>query len=257
MAAVDDLGRQQRTDVFLEIVVHIGALAVGQELVGHFGDAGVGAVQAVAVGDFVAERGADAALAHHVGDGVQAAADGVGAGVVVEDGRRARADGAQDGDLGGDDAVFEAEGAVELPPEVFEDFDEVRARLARKAAAERAVEVVVGADEARHDHAAARVDAFGVGMGGQKGVGGVDGGDLVAADEHGAVLEHAVVFAEGEDRAVGDEDFVHVETPWRAPWRPGVGCGLCGEAGRLFVEAWGSVKRGFSGAAAISTGENN
>ena len=66
VAAVDDLRRQQRADVFLIIIVHIGALAVGERFVGDLADAVDGqfahqlAVDLVAPRDHRAHRLVDA-----------------------------------------------------------------------------------------------------------------------------------------------------------------------------------------------------
>ena len=132
-----------------------------------------------------------------------------GARVVVDDGRGAGADAAREGISAESSTSSRVERPVELPPQVLEDLDEVRRRLARDAAGEGAVEVVVGADEARHDHAAARVDEARRPAPGARSVRGrADGFHPAPFDEDGAVLDHAVVFAERQDDAVADEQAV-------------------------------------------------
>ena len=144
---------------------------------------------AVAVGELVAEAGAEARLLHGLGDEVQGAAHGAGAGVVVDEGRGALPDGVDQHDLGAELDVVEAQLPVQAPPEVLEHLLEVAARRGlAEAPHQGGVEVHVGVDEARHDDLAPGVDdavegALDLRLG-------RDAGDAAALEEQGLVLEH-------------------------------------------------------------------
>ncbi len=121
------------------------------------GQAGLGPVGAVAVGDLVGAHHPDADLGAGLGDDVEAAVDRGGGGVVVDDGGRARLERLDRAEQRRPAHELEVEGQVEPPPHLVEDLREVggRGRRRRHAPGERGVEVVVRADEpgggGRHD----------------------------------------------------------------------------------------------------------
>jgi len=80
-------------------------------------------------------------------------------------------------------------GAVQPPPDVLEDFEEVGRRLRRggHAGGEGGVEVCVAVDQAGHEDRAAAVDFFVTRFGFHIGT---DGGNLIVRDTQTAPLDH-------------------------------------------------------------------
>ncbi len=83
----------------------------------------------IAVGDFVAERGAQAGLADSGLDQVERAIPHGWGGMVINDGGRAVADAVNQRELGREQDILFAQRPVNFPPQLFEDFDEIFRRF--------------------------------------------------------------------------------------------------------------------------------
>ena len=123
-------------------------------------------VLAVAVADLVAQVGTNAELLGALGDGEQAALDAAVAGMVVKDGGHAVHDAVQISGIGAGLGVRQEQVAVDGPPLLVQNLQEVGGVVALdgQAAGKSRIDVVVSVDEAGHDHAALGVDEFGFGV---------------------------------------------------------------------------------------------
>ncbi len=129
-----------------------------------FVDAGPRACGAIAIGHLVAQGGPQPGRLDRAGDDVQAAVDLAGAGVMVDQGRGAVADGVHQADQRAVQHAVVVQRPVERPPQAVQDLGEVLGRWARdvQPASERAVEMRMRADIARHQQLAAGVLAYGL-----------------------------------------------------------------------------------------------
>jgi len=119
---------------------------------------------AVAVGDLIAQAGANAELLGGFADLEQRAGDLAVGGVVIEDRRDALLDAVNVKGVGRSAGALERQLAVHGPPRSVEHLVESRGVVADdgQAARQRGVDVRVRVDEGGHDDAAARVDALGL-----------------------------------------------------------------------------------------------
>ena len=142
--------------------LRVAFLAAALDEAHVLGDARARAVHPVAVGDFVAQAGAQPGLFDGVRDDVQAAVDDVRAGVMVDQRRAAVADRIHQTDQRAGAHIIPQQRPVELPPESLQDFHEVGGRRAgdRHAAGERAVEMRVPADGGGQDDFSAGIQAL-------------------------------------------------------------------------------------------------
>ena len=119
---------------------------------------------AVAVGDFVAQTGADAEFLGALADLEQRAGDLAVGCVMVENGRDALLDAVDVQRIGRGAGALERQLAVHGPPCAVKDFVEARGVVAddAQAASQSGVNVGVGVDEGGHDDAALGVDDLGL-----------------------------------------------------------------------------------------------
>ena len=164
-----------------------------------------GHVLAVAVGDLVAEAGAEPRLLHGLRDPPERAADRARARVVVDEGRRPLPDGVHQDHLRAHLDVVEGELPVEAPQEVLEDLLEVGARRGLpEAAHERRVEVHVGVHEPGEDELPPGVEDAVEGtvdLAGRR-----DPCDPAVFDEDVVALEDPAGLPEGHERSVPDQE---------------------------------------------------
>ena len=184
------------------------ALLAFRDEVGIFLDGLQALLLAVAVGDLIAQAGAQAETLALLGDGVQRAGDLAVAGVVVEHGGDALLDGVDVERGGAGLGAVHHQVAVDGPPRSVEDLVEVCRVVADdgQAARERGIDVGVRVDEGGHDDAALGVDDLGVGV--LRAQGGLlaDLGDLRALVGDRAVLVVAAALCvAGDETSVGDE----------------------------------------------------
>src|ERR1035441_759129 len=160
------------------------------------------AAAAVAVGGLVAGGAAQADVVEGALDGIQATGAGMRAGVMIDHGAHTAAGGL---DQSGERAVIDivlVKGAVETPPELFQNTGEIGGRGAGQAhaAGQRAVEVGVTVDERRHEQAACEIHRVGV----KRAPAAHEADGAVGEDFHAARMEHAIGSVEGEDACVGE-----------------------------------------------------
>ena len=119
---------------------------------------------AVAVGDLVAQTGADAEFLGALADLEQGAGDLAVGRVMVENGRNALLDAVDVQGICGGAGAFERQLAVHGPPRTVEDLIEVRGIVADdgQAACQRGIDVGMRVDECGHDDAALGVDDLGL-----------------------------------------------------------------------------------------------
>ena len=194
-------------------------LAVGDE-VGVFLHGLDGLLLAVAVGNLVAQAGADAEFLGGLGDLKQAAGNLAEGCVMVEDRRHALLDAVEIQRIGGGLCSLERQLAVDGPPRAVEDLKEVRGVVALdgQAAGEGGIDVGVRIDERRHDHAALGINELCIGVFRLQIGGLADLLDLGAVDDHAAVGQIGRRLAAGDELAVcenvHDVDLLRINKKW-------------------------------------------
>ena len=159
---------------------------------------------AVTLGNLVAQVSADADLLTDVLDGEQGAGDLTEGSVVVDDGGNAVTDGVQDGGVSASLGAVHGQVAVDVPPSVLQNFDEVTGVLAcdGQATGQTGVDVSVGIDQAGHDNAALCVHELGVGVLGLHLSQSANFLDQFALDDDSAVFQVGVCGVAGNESAI-------------------------------------------------------
>ena len=184
-------------------------LAVSDEI-GVFLDGLDGLFLAVAVGDLIAQAGADAELLRGFRDPEQAAGDLAEGGVMVENRRDALLDAVDVQRVGGGLRALEGQAAIDGPPRSVEHLVEIGGVVALdgKAAGKGGIDVGVGVDEGGHDDAALCINELGFGVFCPQRCGRADLLDLRAVDHDAAVGQVGKRLRAGDELTVGEN--VHI-----------------------------------------------
>ena len=165
---------------------------------------------AVTLRDFVAQVGTDADFLTDVLDGEQGAGDLAERCMVVNDGGDTIADGVQNGSVGASLGAVHGQVAVDVPPSVFQNFDEVTGVLASdgQTAGQTGVDVGVSVDQAGHDNAALCVHELSVGVLGLHVSQGTDFLDEFALDDDCAVNQVGVCGVAGDESTISYDQHI-------------------------------------------------
>ena len=167
-------------------------------------DSLVALFHAVALGNFVAQVSTDTDFLADVLDGEQGAGDLSEGCMVVNDGGDAVTDGVQNGGVSTSLGAIHGQMTVDVPPGVFQNFDEVTGVLAcdGQTASQTGVDVGVCIDQTGHDDAALSIHELGVGILGLHVSQGADFLDELAVNDDSAVHQVGVCGITGNQFAV-------------------------------------------------------
>ena len=175
---------------------------------------------AVAVGDFIAQAGADAEFLGGFCDGVQAAGNLAVGGVVVKNGGHALLDAVNVKCVGRSAGTGQREPAVDGPPCAVKHLVEVCWIIAHDGQATRqsGIDVRMCVDERGHDDAALGIDELSLGVLGLQIGGFADFLDPSSVDDDAAVGQIATGGVTGDELTVceniHDVDLLRIKTKW-------------------------------------------
>jgi hypothetical protein len=174
--------------------------------IGIFFKPGVTALDTVAIGYLVAKVAAQTAFSEGITQNRQRTANEIGAGMVVNQGGYAVANGIEKRNQGCQIKVFFGKCLVKAPPETLENLDKIGGRsiFQSYAARKSRVKVHVRINDAGHYNAAFDILYFGLGKTLLELFGCADGMNFFVVVSNSAVIDDAVIFAQGNYSSVTD-----------------------------------------------------